>query len=60
MCKITSEDNVADPLTKAIPPRLFDKHVAAMGIRYNRNCLEQVGEIVRVGARRAKFCYISL
>ena len=37
VCKIRSEDNVADPLTKAIPPKLFDKHVEAMGIRYNRN-----------------------
>ena len=36
VCKIRSEDNVADPLTKAIPPKLFDKHVEAMGMRYNR------------------------
>ena len=36
VCKVPSEDNVADPLTKAIPPKLFDKHVESMGIRYNR------------------------
>ena len=37
VCKVPSEDNVADPLTKAIPPKLFDKHVESMGMRYNRN-----------------------
>ena len=36
VCKVPSEDNVADPLTKAIPLKLFDKHVESMGIRYNR------------------------
>ena len=34
--KVPSEDNVTDPLTKAIPPKLFDKHVESMGIRYDR------------------------
>ena len=36
VCKVSSEDNVADPLTNAIPPKLFDKYVESMGIRYNR------------------------
>ena len=39
VCKIRSEDNVADPLTKALTPRLFDRHMEAMGIRYDRNWL---------------------
>ena len=39
VCKIRSEDNVADLLTKALTPRVFDKHVEAMGIRYDCNWL---------------------
>ena len=39
ICKTCSEDNVADPLTKALTPRVFDRHVEAMGIRYDRNWL---------------------
>jgi len=31
--QIASADNVADPFTKAIPGKAFDKHVEAMGVR---------------------------
>jgi len=31
--QIASADNVADPFTKALPVRVFDKHVDAMGLR---------------------------
>ncbi|XP_075083452.1 secreted RxLR effector protein 161-like [Nicotiana tabacum] len=31
--KIASEDNLADPFTKSLPQKIFDKHVEGMGIR---------------------------
>ena len=31
--KIASEDNLADPFTKALVARVFDKHVEEMGMR---------------------------
>ena len=33
--KIDGQDNIADSLTKALPPKLFDRHVEVMGIRYH-------------------------
>ena len=33
--KIDGQDNIADPLTKALPPKLFDRHVEEMGLRYH-------------------------
>ena len=33
--KIQGEDNIADPFTKALPPKLFDRHVEEMGLRYH-------------------------
>ena len=33
--KVQGQDNIADPLTKALPPKLFDRHVEEMGIRYH-------------------------
>jgi len=33
ICKIASEDNMADPFTKALPAKVFEKHVEAMGMR---------------------------
>ena len=31
--KIASEDNLADPFTKSLPAKAFDKHVEGMGVR---------------------------
>jgi len=33
ICKIASEDNMADSFTKALPATVFEKHVEAMGMR---------------------------
>ena len=33
VCKIASEDNLADPFTKTLVARRFDEHVEGMGIR---------------------------
>jgi hypothetical protein len=34
MCKIHTDSNVADPLTKDLPQPTHEAHVRAMGIRY--------------------------
>ena len=31
--KIASEDNLADPFTKSLPERVFERHVTSMGLR---------------------------
>ena len=33
VCKIASEDNLADPFTKTLTRRVFERHVEAMGIQ---------------------------
>ena len=33
VCQIASEDNLADPFTKALTQRIFDQHVERMGVR---------------------------
>ena len=33
ICKVASEDNLADPFTKTLVARSFEKHVEAMGMR---------------------------
>ena len=33
IAKIASADNLADPFTKALPAKAFDRHVEGMGIR---------------------------
>ena len=33
MAKIESENNLADPITKSLPQKSFDRHVEGMGIR---------------------------
>ena len=33
VCKIASEDNIADPFTKTLVARSFERHVEAMGMR---------------------------
>ena len=37
MCKIHTDLNVADPLTKALPQPNHEAHMRAMGIRYLRD-----------------------
>jgi hypothetical protein len=37
MCKIRTDSNVADPLTKALPQPKHEAHVKAMGIKYLRD-----------------------
>ena len=32
--KIDGQDNIADLLTKALSPKLFDRHVEEIGLRY--------------------------
>ena len=34
ICKVGTDDNVADPLTKPLPQVKHNKHVEAMGIRH--------------------------
>ena len=34
ICKIDTDDNVADPLTKPLPQVKHKKHVEAMGIKH--------------------------
>ena len=31
--KIASDDNLADPFTKSLPERVFERHVTSMGLR---------------------------
>ena len=31
--KIASEENLADPFTKALPVQVFERHVDSMGVR---------------------------
>ena len=33
VCKIASEDNLADPFTKTLAARRFEEHVEGMGMR---------------------------
>ena len=33
VAKISSENNLADPFTKALPQKSFDRHVEGMGVR---------------------------
>ena len=33
VCKFASEDNIADPFTKALVARSFDKHIEAVGMQ---------------------------
>lgn len=33
VAKIASENNLADPFTKALPQKSFDRHVEGMGVR---------------------------
>jgi len=44
ICKIATEANVADPLTKPLPQTKHEMHTRAMGIRYIWLTLVQVGD----------------
>ena len=33
VAKIASEENLADPFTKSLPERVFERHVTSMGLR---------------------------
>ena len=37
--KIAIADNLADPFTKALSTKVFDRHMDSIGIRYNPNWL---------------------
>ena len=35
ICRVPTNDNVADPLTKPLPQAKHESHIRSMGIRYN-------------------------
>ena len=37
--KIATTDNLADPFTKALPPKVFDSHLNSLGLRCNLSWL---------------------
>ena len=39
VAKIDSANNLADPLTKALPQRTFESHLEGMGVRLVHNSL---------------------
>ena len=39
VAKIESENNLADPFTKALPQRTFESHLEEMGVRLVHNSL---------------------
>ena len=43
VCKIKSEDNLADPFTKTLSSRIFEGHLEGLGIR-DKVVLKQVGD----------------
>ena len=45
ICKVASEDNIADPLTKALTQPKHESHVRSMGIRWDHRLeIGQVGD----------------
>ena len=46
ICKVSTDDNVADPLTKAFAQAKHDHHIKSMGIRYMYDLAECKWEIV--------------
>ena len=51
--KVHTNDNVADPLTKALSQQKHESHTSSIGIRYMNDCLKCKWEIVSVGALEA-------
>ena len=37
--KIATADNLADPFTKALPQKAFERHLDSLGLRYSSNAL---------------------
>ena len=35
ICRVPTNDNVTDPLTKPLPHAKYESHTRSMGIRYN-------------------------
>ena len=35
ICKVLTDDNAADPLTKPLPHSMHESHIRSMGIRYD-------------------------
>ena len=46
VCKIASEDNLADPFTKTLVARSFERHVEAMGMRDKTHLLRASGRLL--------------
>ena len=38
ICKVSTNDNVADPLTKPLPQAKHESHIRSTGIRYMSDC----------------------
>ena len=43
--KSTSEENLADPFTKTLPVRVFEKHVDYMGVKSLPACFKASGSL---------------
>ena len=39
ICRVSIDDNVADPLTKPLPHAKHESHTRSMGMRYNIDCV---------------------
>ena len=37
ICRVPTNDNIADPLTKPLPQLKYESHIRSMGIRYDIN-----------------------
>ena len=57
ICRVSTLDNIADPLTKALSQQKHDGHTRSMGIRLMSEWLKW--EIVSVVCPRAWFMYID-
>ena len=49
--RVTTEDNIADPLTKALPQQKHDGHAESLGIRYMGDWLQCKWEFVSMCPR---------
>ena len=46
ICRVPTNDNVADPLTKPLPQLKHQSHTRSMGIRYNVDWAQWKWEII--------------
>ena len=59
--QVSTENNVVDPLTKALLQQKHDGHVESLGIRYMDDWLQQKWEIVSVCLRSIQIgCYVTI